>query len=353
MKRNLMTLICAMVFCALLAGIAGCNNTYNVEKLTARQDGTFKILHLTDFHLYLAEEQENPIAVTPLREFDDSLTLYLDAVIENEQPDFVVLGGDNIFCNSGFAEVFYNTTVRTYRAIADYFEEKEIFWTCVFGNHDTEGGCSKRRILKALGKYSGFIGGKEDSEYAESFVIRKKEEVYFNGEKLKKKYNTDDRYANYSIPVYDNTGNDIVYQILTLDTGGYLSPPHQGMPYKEILPEQFEWINDSISRLNKDSDAYAGHVLFLHIPYFDEVLDALDETHVQQLDGIFAGHAHYNYKNIVAVGHKAVICAISGRCQVDSADERGDRFARAIIIDTVRGGISTYCIDADLNVIHE
>ncbi|NCA68421.1 MAG: hypothetical protein EOM87_10235 [Clostridia bacterium] len=342
----------ALIISALIpCGCALGNGVGESKKLTVREDGTFKILHLTDFHLYLAEEGQSSLSVKRLSEPDASLINYLDSVLEAETPDLVVLGGDNVFCNSTIAEIFYNTSIRTYRTIADYFEEKAVFWTFVFGNHDTEGGCSKKRILKALEDYSRFIGGKDSSEYFGSYCIESKGSVYFEDEKLSAKYAKDDRYGNYSIPIYDSGASKIVYAIFTLDTGSYYSPPPSGMPYKELIPVQYDWLNTGIADLIQQAEADINYLIFLHIPYFDEVAEALGPVNAAHLDGIFAGHSHYNYTAIDYIADKPVINAVTGCCFEDSVDYTGERNARSIIIDTILGTVTTYCLDRDAKII--
>lgn len=351
MSKKLLYLICVFLLCTVsVFGIVGCHSVSEQIKLTAAENGTFKIVHFTDFHLYLADEKENSVFAAPLKSFDVAFIAYLDAVIEREEADFAVLGGDNIFCNSAFAEIFYRTSIRTYRAIAQYFEEKELYWTFVFGNHDSESGRSKQKILNALSKYRYFIGGAVNMEGFESLALKRKEDVYLDGKKLKSKYSIDDRYANYAIPVYDSSGTDIVYRIFTLDTGGFYRPPPKGVPYKTLVTEQFDWLNGIIA---KEDDLGYNYMIFLHIPYFDELLEGLDAAHTGRLNGIFAGHYHFNYMSVKSVADNSVICAVTGCCQEDSAQEAGVRFARIITVDTINATATTHCLDSELSVIME
>ncbi len=343
--KKIISVVIVLLFGFLISS-AGCAHITESEiKLKTHDDGLFKIVHLTDFHAYLAEENSFAITAKPLFALDPSLTDYIDSILEKETPDLVVLGGDNIFCNSGVAEAFYNTSVRTYRAIAEYFEEKNVFWTFVFGNHDPEGGCSKKKIIKAMSRYSRFVGGAEDSENIGSLVIERKEEVFFEGEKLGRKYEKEDRYGNYAIPIYDCEGNSIVYGILTLDTGGYYCPPPQGMAYKTILSEQFVWIDDRMASLTQKAESNINFLIFLHIPYFNDLAETIERMDL--IDGIFAGHTHSNYQTSLSVADKSVICAITGCCQENSGENQGTRNARSITIDTASGTITTYCLDEE------
>jgi hypothetical protein len=348
-KKFAAAILAVLIILAALSGIlSGCQKEKEAKPLRANADGVFKILHMSDFHEYLAMEGKTAITVKPMKTLTPKLIEYLDLVTEQEKPDFVVLGGDNIFCNSGFAEVVYNTSIRTYKKIAEYFENKKIYWTFVFGNHDAESGRRKSRIISAVEPYRYFIGGKESGESFDALTIKKKADVFADGKKLAKKYSIDHRFANYFIKVYDASGDNVVYNIATLDTGSFYSAPPASVHYKRLLAEQFSWLN---AELEKNAAPFC---IFLHIAYFSDVTEALDDAALARLDGIFAGHWHGNFNYLYSDPDKDILFlkAITGCAQGGGyRGETGERFARAISIDTVSGAVNSYCLDENAEII--
>ena len=89
------------------------------QELRFSMDGTFKILMLSDIQETL--------------EYDARSLRDMDALIEREQPDLVLLGGD--ICNG--------LVLKTAQELSDYLdiftapmEKRGIPWAHVFGNHD-------------------------------------------------------------------------------------------------------------------------------------------------------------------------------------------------------------------------
>ncbi len=98
----------------------------SVDSVTVRKngEGAFKILMFTDMHLDGKNETS-------------SLTVqYLVENIQKEQPDLVILGGDNV--TSGL-----NRT-RSHQ-LAKIFEQLGVYWAGVLGNHEGDNGWSVAR----------------------------------------------------------------------------------------------------------------------------------------------------------------------------------------------------------------
>ena len=94
-------------------------NLYTKQELRFSEDGTFKILMLSDIQETL--------------DYDERSLRSMDALIEREQPDLVLLGGD--ICNG--------LVLKTAQELSDYLdiftapmEKRGIPWAHVFGNHD-------------------------------------------------------------------------------------------------------------------------------------------------------------------------------------------------------------------------
>ena len=86
---------------------------------------TFHILQVTDIHLGEAPDTDwGP-------EQDRKTWSVLDAVINAETPDLIVLSGDQLTANN----VDANATVY-YQALADHLNRHNVPWAMTFGNHD-------------------------------------------------------------------------------------------------------------------------------------------------------------------------------------------------------------------------
>ena len=80
-----------------------------------KSDGEFKVLMFTDTHLKGDKELDN-ITVT-----------YLVENIQEQKPDLVILGGDN---------VTYGFNKKRNIELAELFENLGVYWATVLGNHE-------------------------------------------------------------------------------------------------------------------------------------------------------------------------------------------------------------------------
>ena len=230
------------------------------------ENGEFTVLHLTDFHEYMLIEGKNFADITLVDNLKPRLTQFIEACLEEVKPDLVVLGGDNIFGLSAVAE-FMDTpiSIMTYRAIAELFEEHEQYWTLTFGNHDSESVLDKIDYLNEVVKYDYFIGGTEDEKYFSA-------KVFPTDTVIGNSY-ADYYVGNYSIPVYDETGIQIAYNIFVLDSGSYTLTPPADVPYLSITREQTDWYLSESEKLEQENGHIVPAVMFSHIP-FAEMEDA-------------------------------------------------------------------------------
>ena len=97
--------------------------------LRFNDNGQFKILVFADLHLNSSG----------INEYMDGC---IKMLIDREQPDLVILTGDNV-ADSGITsdEVFKATL----NGAMDYLESKKIPWMHVYGNHDSEGSYTREQ----------------------------------------------------------------------------------------------------------------------------------------------------------------------------------------------------------------
>ena len=91
--------------------------------LKIKNDGSFRILQITDLHLVSGKATIN--------KKDKETMRWLSDAIELSKPDLIEFTGD---LAGGGVEGRNNAV----KEVADFLEEKEIYWAYVFGNHDGE-----------------------------------------------------------------------------------------------------------------------------------------------------------------------------------------------------------------------
>lgn len=121
--------------------------------------GDFKIVQLTDTHVDL--------------ESGSNLSVYetIQTILKIEKPDFVILTGDN---------VTQNNPQEAYLRFADIFEEAQVPWAAVFGNHDSQNNFSRKDLADFLHSLPYCMNNDKDDTYGNSnFVLP----VYGKGKK--------------------------------------------------------------------------------------------------------------------------------------------------------------------------
>jgi len=222
-------------------------------------EGHFRIVQFADFHEWKAQESEHSSLIFNLKDtLKPALEQYINTVLEVYRPDLVVLTGDNIFPLSALYDIKYQVGANTYKRIGEIFEQREQYWTLTFGNHDSECIANKKDLLDAVKDYAYFIGGRGNSIECYELVHSEKDEDGI----------MDDRYGNFSIPIYGEQGK-AVYNIYLFDSGSYNFVPH-GKPYRYILDAQADWYKHTAERLKANNGGQAvSSVAFTHIPLLE------------------------------------------------------------------------------------
>lgn len=326
-------------------------------------DGEFTILHLTDFHEYLLIEGSNFADITIVDQLKPRLVRFIESCLQEIEPDLVVLGGDNIFGLSAVAE-FMDTpiSIMTYRAIAELFEEHKQYWTLTFGNHDSESVLDKIDYLNEVAKYDYFIGGTEDEKYFSA-------KVFPTDTVIGNSY-ADYYVGNYSIPVYDETGTQIAYNIFVLDSGSYTLTPPADVPYLSITREQTDWYLSESKKLEQESGHIVPAVMFSHIP-FAEMEDAYNAGNYLggeeagwmlstipspiydailkrgDVKGVFFGHMHGSDVTVYGEGNgHRLLMGITKATQSSGYDDTDSVLGMRVINLHTDGSFATYTGDS-------
>lgn len=359
----LLATACVMIFSGLKDVPVPRVEPREYPPLMCDDDGEFTILHLTDFHEYLLIEGKNFADITLVDNLKPRLTQFIEACLEEVKPDLVVLGGDNIFGLSAVAE-FMDTpiSIMTYRAIAELFEEHKQYWTLTFGNHDSESVLDKIDYLNEVVKYDYFIGGAEDEKYFSAKV--------FPTDTVIGNSHADYYVGNYSIPVYDETGTQIAYNIFVLDSGSYTLTPPADVPYLSITREQTDWYLSESEKLEQESGHIVPAVMFSHIP-FAEMEDAYNAGNYLggeeagwmlstipspiydailkrgDVKGVFFGHMHGSDVTVYGEGNgHRLLMGITKATQSSGYDDTDSVLGMRVINLHTDGSFATYTGDS-------
>jgi hypothetical protein len=105
--------------------------------LRVREDGTFKIVQISDTHMVTGVGVCNDAIdahgnLLPESEADPLTVNFIGKVLDDEEPDFVVLTGDQVHHDVP------DSQSALFKVVGPIIE-RSIPWAAVFGNHDSEG----------------------------------------------------------------------------------------------------------------------------------------------------------------------------------------------------------------------
>ena len=140
MKKLFITGLALMVGIAAWAG--GKEKPRVAAQLQYRQDGTFKILQLTDTHYILGDPRS-----------DRALANVIE-MLDTEKPDFVIHTGDIIFGNPAEASA---------RAILQPLVDRGIPFAVALGNHDSDFDLSREAMHECIRSIPGCVNLASDN----------------------------------------------------------------------------------------------------------------------------------------------------------------------------------------------
>lgn len=198
------------------------------KKLEFRDDGTFVIVQFSDME-FIDDEDHDP--ETPLL---DSITkATMERIISLEQPDLVVFAGDLT------ASARSKDPLQSLRSAVAVAEEKRVPWAAVFGNHDSEGRISRKRM--------------HEEQLLHPYCVAKEDPPGVSGA------------GNYVLTVEDLSGKPAA-ALFFLDSGDY-SPIEAVGGYDWIRRNQIEWyVSESRKLAEQNSGMPLPALAFFHIP---------------------------------------------------------------------------------------
>lgn len=234
--------------------------------ITFVSDEDVNIMHITDIHIgggfwtYKCDKK----------------TIYeLITMLQAEKPDLAILGGDNTYCvpKIGFNGGFTANNSMVARTVIEIFEHEKVYFSTVFGNHDTESFDYADR--DKIGKL---------------YADEKYKYCFFEQNFTDKDADTVPSVSN-QIVLLENGSGKINKVLALLDTNAYTDTSFIASvmgKYDTIHPAQVEWVSDAVRELSLEEGLPEGEYLktffFFHIP-IGEYRVALDELITENVDG--------------------------------------------------------------------
>lgn len=282
-KSIAMALFLAIVFALASPSVAfSLEQKKDIEPATSAQyleieEGQdFKILTVTDSH------------IDGIR----SRNFLLDALkklINEHDPDLIVFDGDN---------VDHDTDLIYFDKVAQFLEEKKIYWAAVMGNHDRDrerDGYPKGLFAQntLLQRYNSFNKENGYCLYVESEYGYEEQLDYNNYPREGNEWSRA-KIGNYAVNI--KNGDDIAYSLIFLDSGQHRAPYSEENGYIEQF--QVDWYQEYITDISMDQlgvteleeDQYIPSMIFTHQP----ILEYIDAA-AYALDGNYKGYIPQEY----------------------------------------------------------
>ena len=218
------------------------------DHYTITVDGDLRIMQLTDIHIGGGFWTYK----------NDKKTIYeVISMLQKEAPDVVVLTGDNTYCLPGFGYNggFTSNNIMVAKTLITIFDHEGVYFTTVFGNHDTE-------ALDYAGRAK--VGALYESDFSNY--------CFFESEYSDKDAKTVPSVTNQIIKIKNKDGK-VVKLLLLIDSNAYqttgLISSIKGQ-YDVIHDAQVDWAKEEIAKISKEEGLPDGEYLkalcFMHIP---------------------------------------------------------------------------------------
>jgi len=200
------------------------------RQLRFNSEGKFKMVQLTDLHY--GETDEN----------DANTDRLVTDILAAEKPDLVVVTGDVVsgFMWDGHTQGWF---APHYSQVFNLLTELGYNWATTAGNHDSQGDLTRAQVSELDRSFEMSLTQPNAADMTHSF--------------------------NYVLPVFDETGTEILQRLWFLDTGDSDCLGVHG--YDCVHPDQIEWFRGQ-NNLIDPADRSKGHgFLFMHIPMIEYV----------------------------------------------------------------------------------
>lgn len=253
----------------------GCTKEREVSKYVYKtmkmgEDGTFKILQLTDIHFINSEfVNEEDLSKSYVYRDDWAMTAITE-VIKAADPDLIIVTGDSVFTlDTIYHFTLTNDNEAAFCKMAKFIDSFNIPWALIFGNHDEEG--SLHAILGSVEDTKRWLGDYLNSEEIHNCIYEDGPEE-ING------------IGNYIINVVNEDGSTNMPLVL-FDSGSYLrdiEDPSTGKKYADqrkyewVHDDQLDWYETAINDISRIEGKKVESIVFQHIPFpeYGTVIDS-------------------------------------------------------------------------------
>jgi len=275
-KRFVMIVSIVLLAVFLTAGLFGCReketSQYVTHNFKVGKDGTFKILQLTDLHFIDSKKTSKDSVANDYTLRDEWAKTAIASVIEDADPDLLIVTGDVIFTVPGVGEAIIDNVdnYSTFMKFADYVDSFDIPWLFLFGNHDEEGDLitypsinNHDDVKRALGEYL------LSDDIKNCYYVEGPKDI--NG------------VGNYIVNVLNKDGS-VNNSLVLFDSGSYLQEPGalKTTHYEWVHDDQLDWYKKAITDISRldGRDGLVPSLVFQHIPTpeYRYVIDACIEA---------------------------------------------------------------------------
>ena len=276
---------------------------YVYKTMEVGEDGTFKILQLTDIHFINSEVEFQEDLSRSYCYRDDWAMTAITEVIRAANPDLIIVTGDSVFTlDTIYRFTYTNDNEAAFCKMAKFIDSFNIPWALIFGNHDEEG--SLHALLGSVEETKRWLG-----EYLNSDEI--KNCIYEDGpEEI-------NGIGNYIINVVNKDGSTNMPLVL-FDSGSYIRDvvdENDGKKYGDqrkyewVHDDQLDWYEAAINDISRIEGRKVDSIIFQHIPFpeygtiIDSYIKALTTLGENWEDTISANWTYGNTRTLdTAIG---------------------------------------------------
>ncbi len=250
--KKFISIMLAVILCFSVMATGASAAEVTDKTLKFKGDGEFKIMQLADL-------QDTSFAAPATYD-------YLQAIIEEEDPDLIVLTGDNIAGGTG--DALFESIARWQVKVAidntmSFFEKLSIPVAVVFGNHDGEALISKEEQMDMYQTYGCCV------------AINEGDSLYGCG--------------TYNLPVLSSDGKKVAYNLWMFDSNMY---DEANGGYDHVHQDQIDWYVETSNALKaQNGGEVVPSMVFQHI-IVNEIYNAMVEVPAGTPNSIQSGNKY-------------------------------------------------------------